>query len=41
MAKIMDPILAILSILRYWAIVLGSFGDPGSRVWTGGMLKPS
>ena len=26
MAKIMDPILPILSILRYWAIILGSFG---------------
>ena len=28
MAKIMDPILAILSILGYWAIILGSFGGP-------------
>ena len=26
MAKIMDPILPILSVLRYWAIILGSFG---------------
>ena len=30
MAKIMDPILPILSILGYWAIILGSFGGPGS-----------
>ena len=29
MAKIMDPILTILSVLGYWAIILGSFG--GSR----------
>ena len=33
MAKIMDPILPIyiyiLSVLKYWAIVLGSFGGPG------------
>ena len=29
MAKIMDPILPILSILRYWAIPLGSVGGPG------------
>ena len=29
MAKIMDPILPILSILGYWAIILGSFGGPG------------
>ena len=29
MAKIMDPILPILSFLRYWAIILGSFGGPG------------
>ena len=29
MAKIMDPILPILSILEYWAIILGSFGGPG------------
>ena len=28
MAKIMDPILPILSILGYWAIILGSFGGP-------------
>ena len=26
MAKIMDPILPIDSILGYWAIILGSFG---------------
>ena len=30
MAKMMDPILPIVSILRYWAIILGSFGGPGS-----------
>ena len=30
MAKIMDPILPILSILGYWAIILGSFGSPGT-----------
>ena len=29
MAKIMDPILPILSILRYWTIILGFFGGPG------------
>ena len=29
MAKIMDPILPILSVLGYWAIILGSFGGPG------------
>ena len=29
MANIVDPILPILSILAYWAIVLGSFGGPG------------
>ena len=28
MAKIMDPILPILSILGYWAIILGSFVAP-------------
>ena len=28
MAKIVDP---ILSVLGYWAIILGSFGGPGSR----------
>ena len=31
MAKIMDPILPILSILGYWAIILGSFGGPGDN----------
>ena len=31
MAKIMDPILPILSVLRYWAIILGSFGGPGKE----------
>ena len=30
MAKIMDPILPILSILGYWSIILGSFGGPGN-----------
>ena len=30
MAKIMDPILLILSILEYEAIILGSFGGPGN-----------
>ena len=29
MAKTIDPILPILSMLGYWAIVLGSFGGPG------------
>ena len=29
MAKIMDPILPILSMLGYWASILGSFGGPG------------
>ena len=29
MAEIMDPILPILSILGYWAIILGSFGGQG------------
>ena len=28
-AKIVDPILPMLSILGYWAIILGSFGGPG------------
>ena len=30
MAKIMDPILPILCILGYWAMILGSFGGPGT-----------
>ena len=30
MAKIMGPILRILSILGYWAIIWGSCGGPGS-----------
>ena len=30
MAKIMEPIPPILSILGYWAIFLGSFGGPGT-----------
>ena len=29
MAKIMDPILPILSMLGNWSIILGSFGGPG------------
>ena len=29
MAKTMDPTLPILSILGYWAMILGSFGGPG------------
>ena len=29
MAKMMDPILPVLSMLEYWAIILGSFGGPG------------
>ena len=33
MAKIMDPVLSILSILGYWAIILGTFGGPGSSSW--------
>ena len=35
LAKIMDPILPILSIWGYSAIILGSFGGPGtySRGW--------
>ena len=31
MAKILDPILPVLSMLGYWAIILGSFGGPGNR----------
>ena len=31
MANIMDPILPILPVLGYWAIILGSFGGPGTR----------
>ena len=29
MANILDPILPILSVLGYWAIILGAFGGPG------------
>ena len=29
MTKIMGPVLSILSILGYWATILGSFGGPG------------
>ena len=32
MAKIMDPILPILSFLGYWSIILGSFGGPGMEM---------
>ena len=35
MAKIMDPILPILSILGYWAVILGSFGGPGCSLLEG------
>ena len=30
MANKMDPKLPILSILGYWAIIMGSFGGPGT-----------
>ena len=30
MAKRMDPILPVLSVLGHWGIILGSFGGPGS-----------
>ena len=30
MAKTMDPILPVLSMLEYWAMILGSFGGPGT-----------
>ena len=33
MAKIMDPILPILSSLGYWAIIWGSFGGPRRQVF--------
>ena len=32
MAKIMEPILPTVSLLRYWAITLGSFGGPGTGI---------
>ena len=32
MAKTIDPILAILSVLGYRAIILGSFGGPGNTL---------
>ena len=32
MPKLMDPILPIIPILRYWAIILGTFGSP-STFW--------
>ena len=34
LAKIMDPVLPILSILGYRAIILGSFGGPGIDTYT-------
>ena len=40
MAKIMDPILPILSILGYWAIVLGSFGGPGRILSQARLVRP-
>ena len=33
MAKIMDPVLPILSILGYRAIILGSLGGLGTFYW--------
>ena len=30
MAKIMDPVLPILSSLGYWSIIWGTFGGPGT-----------
>ena len=39
MAKIMDPILPIVSILAYGAIILGSFGGPGT--WSPGDMVPA
>ena len=41
MAKIMDPILPILYILRYWAIILGSFGGPGKSCFLKSGPSPS
>ena len=32
MPRIMDPILPILSILGYWAIILGTLGGPGTAL---------
>ena len=32
MAKIVDPILPILFVLGYWAIILGTFGGPGMYI---------
>ena len=29
--NIMDPMMPIVSIVAYWAIILGSFGGPGKR----------
>ena len=29
MAKTMEPMLPILFVLEYWAIILDSFGSPG------------
>ena len=41
MAKIMDPILPILSILEYWAIILGSFGGPGRCLYSVAWSPPT
>ena len=37
--KVMDPILPILSVVRYWAIILGSFGDTGASIEFGGSFN--
>ena len=36
MPKILEPILPILSILGYWAVILGTFEGPGSKLEPGG-----
>ena len=41
MAKIMDPLLPILAVLGYWAIILGSFGGPGTQESSRFALKGS
>ena len=41
MAKIMEPILPIPSILGYWSIILGSFGGPGRDCFTLFAAAPS
>ena len=35
MAKIMDPTLPLLSVLGFWAIILGYFGGPGNSISVG------